>query len=303
MDRYGNLTPLSPVTEPTTIEPTTVESTTVEPSTAEPTTAEPTTAEPTTAEPTTLEPTTVEPSTAERILNIHSVSNTFDSADYSIKLTGNNDRVTISYYWNNDISIDSYKWNMTYDKEKLKCYTYMTDRGAVNEFVDGNITSTWSNPNNPLVFAAGDEFASFSFDLLSDGDTTITFNIDDIVKHQEIVPTTTEEPTTIEPTTIEPTTAEPSTAEPTTVEPSTAESTVAPTTDPYAQYIIGDVNGDGFVDVLDATLVQKYSSEKSKFNDRQIYVADVNDDGNVDVLDAATIQKYAADKIQEFRKK
>lgn len=334
MDRYGNLTPLSPVTEPTTVEPTTVESTTVEPTTAEPTTVEPTTAEPTTAEPTTvepttaepttLEPTTVEPSTAERILNIHSVSNTFDSADYSIKLTGNNDRVTISYYWNNDITVDSYKWNMTYDKDKLRCYTYMTDRGAVNEFIDGNITSTWSNPNHPLVFAAGDEFASFSFDLLSDGDTTITFNIDDIVKHQEVVPTTSEEPTTIEPTTQAPTTAEPTTAEPTTIEPTTAETSTAepttvepstaepttiepttaePTTDPYEQYIIGDVNGDGFVDVLDATLVQKYSSEKSKFNDRQIYVADVNDDGNVDVLDAATIQKYAADKIQEFKKK
>ena len=213
---------------------------------------------------------------------------------------------------------------MTYDKNKLRCYTYMTDRGAVSEFIDGDITSTWSNANNPLVFSAGDEFARFGFDILSDGDTTIKFDIEDIVKHQDEVPTTTEEPTTIEPTTqapttaepttaepttIEPTTAEPSTAEPTTVEPSTAApttiepTTAEPTTDPYSQYIIGDVNGDGYVDVLDATLVQKYSSEKTKLNDRQLYVADVNNDGIVDVLDAATIQKYAVEKISEFKKK
>ena len=90
---------------------------------------------------------------------------------------------------------------------------------------------------------------------------------------------------------------------PTTAEPTTEEPTVAPTTNPYAQYIIGDVNGDGYVDVLDATLVQKYSSEKSKFDDRQFYVADVNDDGNVDVLDAADIHKYASEIITEFKKK
>ena len=54
MDRYGNLTPLSPVTEPTTVEPTTVEPTTAEFTTVETTTAEPTTVEQTTtAEPTT----------------------------------------------------------------------------------------------------------------------------------------------------------------------------------------------------------------------------------------------------------
>ena len=90
---------------------------------------------------------------------------------------------------------------------------------------------------------------------------------------------------------------------PTTAEPTTEEPMVAPTTNPYAQYIIGDVNGDGYVDVLDATLVQKYSSEKTKLNDRQLYVADVNNDGIVDVLDAATIQKYAVEKISEFKKK
>lgn len=75
------------------------------------------------------------------------------------------------------------------------------------------------------------------------------------------------------------------------------------TDEPVVQYIIGDVNDDGYVDTLDAVLVQKYASERVQFDERQIYVADVNDDNNVDILDATQIQKYAAEKITEFEKK
>ena len=68
-------------------------------------------------------------------------------------------------------------------------------------------------------------------------------------------------------------------------------------------YLIGDVNFDGEIDVLDAALVQKHASGKSVLNSEQLEVADVNDDGHVDVLDAAQIQKYAAGIISEFEKK
>lgn len=67
--------------------------------------------------------------------------------------------------------------------------------------------------------------------------------------------------------------------------------------------LVGDVNGDGYIDVLDATLVQKYSVDKASLNDEQIFVGDLNDDGNADILDATLIQKYAAEKITEFPKK
>ena len=317
MNEYGELTPLE---QPTTVEPTTEESTTAVPATEEPTTEEPTTAVPTTEEPTTEE--------IDRFLNVRSISNMFPSADYTIKVNGNSEHFDISYYWNRDIKLDSYKWTISYDKDKIRCYTYFTDRGSVNDFTEGNITSTWSNSNYPLVFSAGDEFARFSFEALSDGDTTVTFNIDDIVEHQEVVPTTeepttaqpstaaptTEEPTTAQlstaaPTTLEPTTAQPSTSAPTTEEPTTAQpssaanTTMEPTTAPLVQLNIGDVNGDGHVDVLDATKIQMHSSEKIYLNELQLYVGDVNDDGHVDVLDAAMIQKYSSEIITEFIKK
>ncbi|MBQ3433582.1 MAG: dockerin type I repeat-containing protein, partial [Selenomonadaceae bacterium] len=68
-------------------------------------------------------------------------------------------------------------------------------------------------------------------------------------------------------------------------------------------HLIGDVNRDGNVDVLDAVLVQKYSASKATLDDEQLYIGDVNDDGTVDILDAVQIQKYAGEKIFEFKKK
>lgn len=67
--------------------------------------------------------------------------------------------------------------------------------------------------------------------------------------------------------------------------------------------LIGDANGDGSVDVLDAATIQKYAAGKTSLTDEQQYVADVNNDNSVDVLDAAEIQKYSVGKITEFKKK
>lgn len=73
--------------------------------------------------------------------------------------------------------------------------------------------------------------------------------------------------------------------------------------EPDPQYIIGDLNDDGYINTLDAVIVQKYASGRITLDERQTYVGDVNDDGNIDVLDAADIQKYSAERISEFKKK
>ena len=66
---------------------------------------------------------------------------------------------------------------------------------------------------------------------------------------------------------------------------------------------IGDSNGDGNVDVLDAAAIQKFASGMADMTNDQQYFADVNNDGVVDILDAAEIQKFAAGIITEFKKK
>lgn len=68
-----------------------------------------------------------------------------------------------------------------------------------------------------------------------------------------------------------------------------------PTTKP--DQIIGDVNGDGVISILDATELQKYLAKIVDFDDEQFAIADTNGDGNITILDVTQIQKYLAKLI------
>ena len=84
-----------------------------------------------------------------------------------------------------------------------------------------------------------------------------------------------------------------SAAEPTTKPvPSTQSTTAQPATEPSGNAVYGDVNGDGDITVVDATLVQKHVVQLETLSaDKQI-LADVNGDNTISVVDATLIQKY-----------
>lgn len=84
-----------------------------------------------------------------------------------------------------------------------------------------------------------------------------------------------------------------SAAEPTTKPvPSTQPTTAQPTTEPSGNAVYGEVNGDGDITVVDATLVQKHVAQLETLSaDKQI-LADVNGDNTISVVDATLIQKY-----------
>ncbi|MDY4977787.1 MAG: alpha-amylase family glycosyl hydrolase [Ruminococcus bromii] len=84
-----------------------------------------------------------------------------------------------------------------------------------------------------------------------------------------------------------------SAAEPTTKPvPSTQPTTTQPATEPSGNAVYGDVNGDGDITVVDATLVQKHVVHLETLSaDKQI-LADVNGDNTISVVDATLIQKY-----------
>lgn len=65
--------------------------------------------------------------------------------------------------------------------------------------------------------------------------------------------------------------------------------------------ILGDVNLDGTVNVVDATLVQKASADIVVLDGNSKISADVNEDGSIDVKDATVIQKYIAGIDTETR--
>lgn len=114
-----------------------------------------------------------------------------------------------------------------------------------------------------------------------------------------VQPTTakaTVQPTTAK-ATVQPTTAkatQPATVQPTTVQATTAPVTTQPSNDNNndTPYMIGDVNLDGHVDVLDATEISKYIVSISTLSDVQRELADYNHDGGINVVDATEIQKF-----------
>ncbi len=62
----------------------------------------------------------------------------------------------------------------------------------------------------------------------------------------------------------------------------------------------GDVNGDGVVDVLDASIVMQKALDLKSFDQDQFKAADVNNDGKVDVLDVVLIMRYSLELVSSF---
>ena len=67
-----------------------------------------------------------------------------------------------------------------------------------------------------------------------------------------------------------------------------------------SDYTLGDVNGDGYITVADATLVQQHAAELITLTGNALLAADTSKDGYVTVADATLIQQYAAELIDEF---
>lgn len=84
-----------------------------------------------------------------------------------------------------------------------------------------------------------------------------------------------------------------SAAEPTTKPVSPTQPTTAqPATEPSGNAVYGDVNGDGDITVVDATLVQKHIVQFETLSAEKQILADVNEDNTISVVDATLIQKY-----------
>ena len=63
---------------------------------------------------------------------------------------------------------------------------------------------------------------------------------------------------------------------------------------------LGDVNGDGKINAVDAAMIYAYYNGKTELDEAQLARADVNGSGTVDSLDAAMIYAYYNGKITAF---
>ena len=65
-------------------------------------------------------------------------------------------------------------------------------------------------------------------------------------------------------------------------------------TNPSEKVLLGDVNGDGKVNIKDATMIQKSAASLVTLTDEQAKAADVNKDSKVNVNDTTAIQRFVA---------
>lgn len=64
--------------------------------------------------------------------------------------------------------------------------------------------------------------------------------------------------------------------------------------------LLGDVNLDGAVDIMDATEIQRGMAQIIELSDEQYKVADVNADNEVNVIDATVLQMYLVGNIPQL---
>ena len=123
---------------------------------------------------------------------------------------------------------------------------------------------------------------------------TYTYTVTDDMPDPTVRPTTptpTQAPTTVKPT--QAPTQAPTTVKPTTPKPTEPDVTVSPTTNP-AGYQKGDANKDHYVDIKDATYIQMHVAEYLEAKNIDVSIADMDGNGKITVVDATLIQFYIA---------
>ena len=69
---------------------------------------------------------------------------------------------------------------------------------------------------------------------------------------------------------------------------------------PREQSLLGDVDGDGDINIMDATAIQLHIASIEELDDSAISRADVDKNGNLTIMDTTFIQLYIAELIEEF---
>lgn len=205
--------------------------------------------------------------------------------------TAENDWTTISTSENGTIL------QVKYCKD---CKEVLESREIIDESVNTEPTETVST--DPVETTTATEPSTGGVEKPSESVTTDPVEstvLTETTETTEATIATTAEP--VESTAAEPTESEPTSSPVTSSqdesEPSTSTSSsdeTKPTEPEDDKGLLGDVNGDGKVNVKDATLIQKFAAKITAFTEGESLRANVNGDTKINVKDATAIQKFAA---------
>lgn len=210
-----------------------------------------------------------------------------------------------------------YKPDWFYDNFRNEWYENLEDRPAEDSTEEPSSEEpTTEEPSSDVVSseeptssdeASSEESSSIDEPTYEDpsvDEPTSEEPTEDLSSEEE--PSSGQEPPSGDDPTDEPSSEEPSSEEPSSEdsssdgEPDTPIDPDIPSQPSGGQGLLGDVDGNGKVEVLDATLIQRREALFDKLTDEQLELADTNKDGVVNVLDATMIQRFAAKFITSF---
>ena len=279
----GNITsPVIPTVQPTTAKPT------------QPTTVQPTTAKPT--QPTT-QPTTAKP-TQSKNLNVTATSNYFPSAKVTLV---NNKELCVEYELQSSMKLVNAEWALNYDSSKLKLDVarskdFMPNvSNEVTNIKTGRILSNFTDITDLKDFTNKKTFVRAYFNVIGTGSTTVDLNLKTLcvgfidndlkVNFAAVVRNSVIQSGVTSVAGYE-------------------KLAINKNTKAYLysddDVMLGDVTGDGQIDVNDVTAIQLYLARSQSFTDKQKEAADVNKDGKISVLDVTRVQQYIARSFDEF---
>lgn len=213
-------------------------------------------------------------------LTVNGTSNLFKQASASFDSSTN--KVTVTYQLKSSVKLIDSEWKLTYDTSKLTLETVTMPKvgsvlyGGTDGAKTGNFTDS-----NLVDFSTMSDFVVATFNVKGTGTTTVNLNVINlgVAKY------------------------------------SGSEATVAYLVDQGAvknvasqsgfsgytydtktiigtsDFLYGDVNQNGVVEINDATLLQQYLSDYTTLNSVQLRAADANRDGNVNVRDVTAIRR------------
>lgn len=188
--------------------------------------------------------------------------NNWESTD-AFEKTGNDDIITIT----KELSAGTYEFKL----HNAGTDDWFGKDTTINDTVYRSILTKSSTTSNCTLVAAGGTY-EFKFEL-STNKLSVYYSENHAIDNQPSEPPVA----TTAPVTNPPTTTAPPQTEP-----------------PAGGYLIGDVNYDGKITVIDVTEIQRHCARIITLNGIAASTADVNGDGNITVKDATCIQMYIA---------
>ncbi len=209
--------------------------------------------------------------------------------------------VTVTYKLKSAMYIVNGQWQLTYDDTKLS-FNASKNSGGISPNIPGSIINT--TEKNQILgdfsnlelydFTTEQTFVTVTFDIIGTGETTIDLNfeilgvayLDDDMQPIIAYP--------VDNSQLKDVTGYAG------FEKSSLSGKILLSDPGETPIMYGDVDGNGVVNVSDATLVQKYIVKLETLTADQIARADVDHNGTVNISDASTIQKYSAKLITSF---